>query len=85
MRQNQRYYTEERGRDDTGENICQTEEIIKMQMKEMNSEKEVGAISRNQKWKKAQKKKGGSDGRQRKENKKGSTQTINGKGCKFCG
>ena len=32
--------------------ICQTEEITKMQMKEMNSEKEVGGISRNQKWKK---------------------------------
>ena len=40
-------------------NICLTEEIIKMQMKKMNSEKEVGGISRNQKWKKAQKKKGG--------------------------
>ena len=55
-----------------------------MQMKEMNSEKEVGRISRNQKWKKAQKKKGGSDDRQKKKNK-GSTQTIDGKGCKFCG
>ena len=40
-------------------NICLTEEITKMQMKKMNSEKEVGGISRNQKWKKAQKKKGG--------------------------
>ena len=51
--------------------ICQTEEITKMQMKEMNSEKEVGGISRNQKWKK--------------ENKKGSTQTMDGKECKICG
>ena len=42
-------------------NICRTEEITKMQMKEMNSEKEVGGISRNQKWKKAQKGIGGSD------------------------
>ena len=38
-------------------NICRTEEITKMQMKEMNSEKEMGGISRNQKWKKAQKRK----------------------------
>ena len=53
-------------------------------MKEMNSEKEVGGISRNQKWKKAQKGKGGSDNRQKKENKKGSTQTMGGKKCKFC-
>ena len=30
-------------------------------MKEMNSEKEVGGISRNQKWKKAQEKEGRSD------------------------
>ena len=37
-------------------NICRTEEITKMQMKEMNSEKEVGGISRNQKWKKTIKK-----------------------------
>ena len=66
-------------------NICRNEEIIKMQMKEMNNEKEVGDISRNQKWKKAQKKKGGSDDRQKKENKKRSTQTMDGKGCKFCG
>ena len=66
-------------------NICRTEEITKMQIKEMHSEKEVVGISGNQKWKKAQKKKGGSDGRQMKENKKGSTQTMDGKGCKFCG
>ena len=46
-------------------NICRSEKITKMQMKEMNSEKEVGGISRNQKWKKAQKK-GGSDDRQKK-------------------
>ena len=51
----------------------------------MNSEKEVGGISRNQKWKKALKGKGGSDDRQKKENKKGSTQTMGGKKCKFCG
>ena len=38
-------------------NICRTEEITKMQMKEMNSEKEMGGISRNLKWKKAQKRK----------------------------
>ena len=38
-------------------NICRTEEITKMQMKEMNSEKEMGGISRNQKWKRAQKRK----------------------------
>ena len=30
-------------------NICRIEEIAKMQMKEMNSKKEVGGISRNQK------------------------------------
>ena len=66
-------------------NICRTGEITKMQMKEMNSEKEVGGISRNQKWKKAQKEKGGSDDRQKKENKKGSTQTMDGKKFKFCG
>ena len=66
-------------------NICQTEEITKMHMKEMNSEKEVGGISRNQKWKKAQNKKRGSDDRQKKEIKKGSSQTMDGKGYKFCG
>ena len=38
-------------------NICRIEEIAKMQMKEMNSKKEVGGISRNQKQKKAQKRK----------------------------
>ena len=54
-------------------------------MKEMNSEKKVGGISRNQKWKKAQKKKRESDNRQKKENKKGSTQTMDGKEYKFCG
>ena len=54
-------------------------------MKEMNSEKEVGGISRNQKQKKAQKKKRGSDNRQKKENKKGSTQIMDGKEYKFCG
>ena len=31
------------------------------------------------------KKKGGSDNRQKKENKKGLTQTMDGKECKFCG
>ena len=51
----------------------------------MSSEKEVGGISRNQKWKKAQKKKRGSDDRQKKKNKKGSTQTMDGKEYKFCG
>ena len=56
-----------------------------MQMKEMNSEKEVGCISRNQKWKKAQKMKKGSDNRQKKKNKKGSTQTMDGEECKLCG
>ena len=66
-------------------NICHAEEITNMYMKEMNSEKEVHDITRNQKWKKAQKKKGGSGDRQKKENKKGSTQTMDGKGCKFCG
>ena len=45
-------------------NICRTEEITKIQMKEMSSKKKVGGILRNQKWKKAQKKKGGSDDRQ---------------------
>ena len=38
-------------------NICRTEEIMKMQIKEMHSEKEVVGISGNQKWKKAQKRK----------------------------
>ena len=66
-------------------NICQTEEITKMQMKEMNSEKKLVGISRNQKWKKAQEGKIGSDDRQKKENTKGSTQTMDGKKCKFCG
>ena len=56
-----------------------------MQMEEMNSEKEVGCISRNQKWKKAQKMKKGSDNRQKKKNKKGSTQTMDGEECKLCG
>ena len=51
----------------------------------MSSEKEAGGISRNQKWKKAQKKKRGSDDRQKKKNKKGSTQTMDGKEYKFCG
>ena len=37
-----------------------------MQMREMNCEEEVGGISRNQKWKKAQKKEGGSDDRRKK-------------------
>ena len=46
--------------------ICRTEEITKMQMREMNCEEEVGGISRNQKWKKAQKKEGGSDDRRKK-------------------
>ena len=46
-------------------NICPTEEITKMQIKEMNLEHEVGGISRNKKWKKAQEKKGGSDNRQK--------------------
>ena len=44
-------------------NICRTEEITKKQIKEMNSEKEVGGISRNQKWQKAQKKKRGTEDR----------------------
>ena len=66
-------------------NICRTEQITKMQMKEMNSEKEVGGISRNQKWKKTQKGKGGSYDRQKKENKKGSSQNMDGKKCKYCG
>ena len=43
-------------------NICQTEEITKMQM---NSEKAVGGISRNQKRKKAQKRKQESEKRHR--------------------
>ena len=42
-------------------NICGTEEITNMQMKEIHSKKEVSGISRNKKWKKAQKKKRGSD------------------------
>ena len=46
-------------------NICQTEEITKMQMKKMNSEKAVGGILRNRKWKKAQKRKQESDNRYR--------------------
>ena len=56
-----------------------------MQMEEINNEKDVGGMSRNQKWKKAQKRKEKSDDTQKKENKKGSTQTMAGKGCKFCG
>ena len=61
-------------------NICRTEEITEMQMKEMNSEKEVDV-----KNEKKHKMKGGSDDRQKKENKKGSTQAMDGKGCKFFG
>ena len=37
--------------------IWRTEEMTKMQMKEMDSEKEMGGISRNQQQKKAQKRK----------------------------
>ena len=65
-------------------NICQTEETTKMQMKEMSSEKEMGGITKNQKRKKALNKKRGSDNRQKKKNK-GSTQSMDGKECKFCG
>ena len=56
-----------------------------MQMKEIHSKKEVSGISRNKKWKKAQKKKRGSDNIQNNENKKGSTQTMHGKERMFCG
>ena len=62
--------------------MCGTEENTKMQIKEMNNEKEV---DRNQKWKKAKIKKGRSHNRQKKENKKGSTQTMDGRECKFFG
>ena len=54
-------------------NICQTEEITKIQMREMNSEKELGGILRNQKWKILQKMKDDPIKDRKKDNKKGFT------------
>lgn len=54
-------------------NICRTEEITKIQMREMNSEKELGGILRNQKWKILQKMKDDPIKDRKKDNKKGFT------------
>ena len=54
-------------------NICRTEEITKIQMREMNSEKELGGILRNQKWKILQKMKDDPMKDRKKDNKKGFT------------
>ena len=55
------------------DNICRTEEITKIQMREMNSEEELGGILRNQKWKILQKVKDDPMKDRKKDNKKGFT------------
>lgn len=64
-------------------NICRTEEITKIQMREMNSEKELGGILRNQKWKILQKMKDDPIKDRKKDNKKGFTQHIKGGNVSF--
>ena len=64
-------------------NICRTEEITKIQMREMNSEKELGGILRNQKWKILQKMKDDPMKDRKKDNKKGFTQDIKGGNVSF--
>ena len=51
--------SEERGREDTGKsmNMCFTDEITKLQMKEMSNDKEVNGISKKKLWKASKQKK----------------------------
>ena len=68
-------------------NICRTDEITRMQMKEM-SDKEINGINKKKYWKSSKHKKqgGGSDQAAIKRDQKDeSSRSNDGKKCKFCG
>ena len=68
-------------------NICRTDEITRMQMKEM-SDKEINGINKKKYWKSSKHKKqgGGSDQTAIKRDQKDeSSRSNDGKKCKFCG
>ena len=68
-------------------NVCRTDDITKLQMKEMSNDKEVNGISKQKLWKASKQKKqvGEPDKVIKSDQKNGPNRSNDRKKCKFCG
>ena len=66
-------------------NICRTDEITKLQMKEMSIDREVNVIKKKYGKTSRHKNQGGTNQMSKSDQKSGTNQSSNGKKCKFCG
>ena len=66
-------------------NICRTDDITKLQMKEMSVDREVNVIKKKYGKTSRHRNQGGTNQMSKSDQKTGTNQSRNGKKCKFCG